>query len=519
MSYSRLTWVNGSAPARNATNYNHSEAGIQEASDRLDRLVYDVKNYGAVGDGSTADHVAIQAALTAAGTAGGGIVYLSPGTYIVAKYLLIPSNVTVKGAGMGISVLKSSGSTFRTAGGVAPEGSGYSMLQATGVSRANIAIQDLTVDGNESADRTALAASGVRLNSYLIDIRSVTGLLIERVATRNTWTYNIAVIDCLQFVVNGCNVQAPGTTGVYTELDGIHIWGSRRGRVTGNYVDNFIGGDADDALVAHVFPGGNPVSEVIYANNVVRAGSNGHGLQLAGASTGAITDLTITGNVFWGGPRGIAVRWYSASGNAAISDISITGNVFTSITTSSPIYVAVDNDGQWRNITIAGNTIDTYGDSTDDAGVLVEGGNSSAGVSITGNAIRGGYSRGISLSSDFPQVRDYVIANNMIDMSSAAVAPNGIVLGMSRDGVVVGNTIVGRGTTDGQGILLTSTSGNQATNQLVNANRVRAFNIGIQVSSIAGNNPTNTVVTSNITQGCTSGVPNGTATFTSANNL
>lgn len=38
MSYSRLTWVTGGPPARSATNLNHAEAGIQEASDRLDAV-------------------------------------------------------------------------------------------------------------------------------------------------------------------------------------------------------------------------------------------------------------------------------------------------------------------------------------------------------------------------------------------------------------------------------------------------------------------------------------------------
>jgi hypothetical protein len=100
------------------------------------------------------------------------------------------------GAGMGVSIIKSGGSALRTAGGVAPDGGGYSILQATGVTRTNITIQDLTVDGNESADRTALAASGVRLNSYLVDMRTVSGLRILRVATRNTWTYNMVPFNC-----------------------------------------------------------------------------------------------------------------------------------------------------------------------------------------------------------------------------------------------------------------------------------------------------------------------------------
>ena len=41
---------------------------------------YNAKNYGAVGNGSTDDTAAIQAALNAVGAAGGGVVYLPSGT-------------------------------------------------------------------------------------------------------------------------------------------------------------------------------------------------------------------------------------------------------------------------------------------------------------------------------------------------------------------------------------------------------------------------------------------------------
>ena len=62
--------------------------------------------YGAKGDGSTDDAAAIQKALTAAKEAGGGIVYLPPGTYIVKSTLKIDNNVTLMGAGSTASIVK-----------------------------------------------------------------------------------------------------------------------------------------------------------------------------------------------------------------------------------------------------------------------------------------------------------------------------------------------------------------------------------------------------------------------------
>jgi len=56
--------------------------------------LFDVRAYGAVLDGSTADHAAINAAITAASAAGGGIVYAPPGSQIgVAGSIVMRSNV------------------------------------------------------------------------------------------------------------------------------------------------------------------------------------------------------------------------------------------------------------------------------------------------------------------------------------------------------------------------------------------------------------------------------------------
>ena len=77
-----------------------------------------VMDFGAVGDGVTDDTSAIQAAIDACRTAGGGVVYLPPGTYqlvhrLLAVYgddlaycLTVPSNVTIKGAGAHATILK-----------------------------------------------------------------------------------------------------------------------------------------------------------------------------------------------------------------------------------------------------------------------------------------------------------------------------------------------------------------------------------------------------------------------------
>lgn len=70
---------------------------------------FNVKAYGAKGDGSADDTSAIQSAINAA-SSGGGRVYLPPGTYLISSSLTITSNcVSLIGAGIGATTIKAKG--------------------------------------------------------------------------------------------------------------------------------------------------------------------------------------------------------------------------------------------------------------------------------------------------------------------------------------------------------------------------------------------------------------------------
>ena len=81
--------------------------------------VFDVRDYGAVGDGLTDDSAAIIAALSAADAAGGAAVYFSAGTYLVNQTLPLYQNVYHYGDGIGVSIIQqgesATGSLFKSA--------------------------------------------------------------------------------------------------------------------------------------------------------------------------------------------------------------------------------------------------------------------------------------------------------------------------------------------------------------------------------------------------------------------
>ncbi|ACO79521.1 Secreted mannuronan C5-epimerase [Azotobacter vinelandii CA] len=124
---------------------------------------YNVKDFGALGDGVSDDTAAIQAAIDAAYAAGGGTVYLPAGEYRVSGgeepsdgCLTIKSNVYIVGAGMGETVIKLVDGWDQDVTGI--------VRSAYGEETSNFGMSDLTLDGNR--DNTSGKVDGW-FNGYI----------------------------------------------------------------------------------------------------------------------------------------------------------------------------------------------------------------------------------------------------------------------------------------------------------------------------------------------------------------
>jgi hypothetical protein len=124
-----------------------------------------------------------------------------------------------------------------------------------------------------------------------------------------------------KFCIRNCNTQV-ATSGRYTQLDGIHILDSSFGDVINNAIDQRVGLDGDDGMVAHTIHG--PVHDVTYAGNKVRGGHRGNGMQIA-VGNFSIYRVKILDNEFRGSPFGIRTGYY-ANGTGDIHHITIRGN-------------------------------------------------------------------------------------------------------------------------------------------------------------------------------------------------
>lgn len=111
-------------------------------------VFYSVKDYGAVGDGTTNDTTAVQNAINAAHAAGGGVVWLPVGTYSCGP-LTAYRDSSIWGAGMMVSVLKA-----RTAGTLLNYPYAGNLDPA---SRFHGFLMNFSLDGNSGTGTTGIA--------------------------------------------------------------------------------------------------------------------------------------------------------------------------------------------------------------------------------------------------------------------------------------------------------------------------------------------------------------------------
>lgn len=256
----------------------------------------------------------IQRTINMAASAGGGVVALRAGTFVIDGHLTLKKNVKLTGVGPA-TVLKA-GPGFLDSTGA---GGGYPVISTAGAS--NVTIADLTADQSGNVLNANTRPKG-RLSAYLIDVRDSRNVVVDGVYTRNPFTYSVAVVGSNDFCVTHCNTRV-ATSGRYDGLDGIHVLDSNTGQVIDNYVDQRVGTDGDDGLVAHTMRA--PVFDVLYANNTVRGGNDGDGMQLA-VGDFPIYDVAIRNNDFWGSPFGIRTGYWGTGARGAVENIAITGN-------------------------------------------------------------------------------------------------------------------------------------------------------------------------------------------------
>ena len=146
---------------------------------------YNVKTYGAVGNGTTDDTAAIQSTIDAAFADGGGTVFFPAGTYRVTATiqtgyrvycLLVRSKIILKGASRDASIIKLANNQPQDCRIIA------NYNQQSGGDES-IAFEDFTIDGNANNQGTVTAMVGIscvrtqHVRHNRLSIKNIKGVL------------------------------------------------------------------------------------------------------------------------------------------------------------------------------------------------------------------------------------------------------------------------------------------------------------------------------------------------------
>ena len=298
----------------------------------LGAFPYNVRDYGAKGDGVAKDTAAIQAAVDVAARAGGGVVVLPPGNYLCGT-IRLKSNITLDiASGARLTASPDPGDfdkheelPFKPVDDRETTYFHHALLRGEGVE--HVAIQGRGVIDGNSVKRGGPKTVAFKNSSFL----SVRGVTI-----RNAPNYAVSLLGCDNVDIDGINVVNGFSGGIDPDC-------SRFVRISNCYVDTH-----DDAVCLKSSQAlGRPrvTENVTIANCVLRTSCN-H-LKMGTESRGGFRNIAIANCSLLGreGARpalsGIAVESVDGAG---IEGITITGVIMRDV--QAPIFVRLGNRGR-----------------------------------------------------------------------------------------------------------------------------------------------------------------------------
>lgn len=293
-------------------------------------LVYNVKDYGALGNGTTDDTSAISLAIAAAKSSSGGVVYFPPGTYLTTGISATSvDNLVLEGAGATISCSVDA----------------HNVLFLTSCS--NFQVRGITFNHKTHAARNS--------SGYGIHTASCTDGLIEGNVLTNICAAGI-------FTTTGTRISIIGNSVHDTLADGIHTTAtSTQVTVVGNRLANT--GDDAIAFVSYQSDSGQNTRCAASGNSVFQ--SKARGIAVIGGK-----GITVTGNSIESTTSaGIMVAQDDSYSSRGPSEVTVSGNtVVTANTYNTPavvqggIHVSSGNASYpATDINVSANTINAPG--------------------------------------------------------------------------------------------------------------------------------------------------------------
>jgi hypothetical protein len=319
--------------------------------------VYNVKGYGAVGNGTTDDTTAVQAAITAVEAAGGGVIYFPVGTFLLSPLTITGSGITIVGSGWS-SILK-----------LAPSSNDYLIKLSPGSGSVTIDISRLAISGNASNQTSGgciYAPGSVQSRFDSIHFSNAfDACLYLYENTSSVFGHHNRVTRCLFDNLN--NVAGADQRGIlmhsndenYIAFCDFENWGGLAGSLGSNYYAIHDQSAGLQVITSCVFVGGQTGVQIDSSSGTRVIGCTFDGVGSAGVHANGSRNAII-GNLFTNGSS----TSNGAAGQCEIdnsSSATVVGNV-CSVTTTGVVRNCIRELGSSSNNSIvADNIIDMQG--------------------------------------------------------------------------------------------------------------------------------------------------------------
>lgn len=270
------------------------------------RQIVSVKDFGATGNGSTDDTLAIQRAINYLASIGGGTAKFPTGTYKISSKLTISSNsIFLSGEGRQSSI-------------IAPVAMAQDFILFSGCSQGGVNNLGIIPTGAQTGATTGIRIKNchnVVVDQFLLSGNSRNGIIVEGGASSYLCTIsNFEISGC---ALSGIEVGAGALAQGVWILDGIVSScydGILLNYASGVYVSMIDIISSGNSAFA-TYPGPGQFVTAVFTNGVTADTSVGHGISLID-NGGKTTDINLV-NV-WAATNGLSGLWCAANTNGVL---------------------------------------------------------------------------------------------------------------------------------------------------------------------------------------------------------
>jgi len=296
---------------------------VTAAANSPSLTVFNVRDFGAQGDGRDFDTEVIQKALDACGQAGGGVVRIPAGIYL-SKPLTLHSRTTLQLDEGAILRATDNPEDFSNSGG-----GGAVRAFINGSNLTNVAITGKgVIDGNGASwwgparEAKRLQQAETRRRPRLVVFSRCVGVSVRDVTLENSPSFHLVPSDCENVEIEGVTIRAPADS---PNTDAIDPSACRNVRIANCVLDT---GDDNIAIKSGHADRAHPnaaVEHIVVTNCVFL---HGHGMSIGSETLGGVRDLRVENCTFNGTVNGIRIKSSRERGgvveNLVYRDITMT---------------------------------------------------------------------------------------------------------------------------------------------------------------------------------------------------